>query len=267
MKSAQPTYVVYHGGCNDGFGSAWAAHKKLGDDASYHGVYWGSPLPEFPEIGTIYFCDYCPPRAELERLVNDGHDVTLLDHHKTAIPQVEGLDRVHKVLDMERSGAVITWEYFFPGEAVPVLFQWIQDRDIWTNKIPEARLATEALRIYPQEFGLWDGFVENPAQLIAAGVVLDERKKQYIESHLDRVYMSEIGGHIVPTINTDSYPSDLGNRLCKEYPDAAFSATWFMRGNGTRKFSLRSIGEFDVAAVAVKFGGGGHRNAAGFVVP
>jgi nanoRNase/pAp phosphatase (c-di-AMP/oligoRNAs hydrolase) len=31
--------------------------------------------------------------------------------------------------------------------------------------------------------------------------------------------------------------------------------------------SLYSIGDLDVAAVAGRFGGGGHRNAAGFSVP
>ena len=24
-------YVLYHAGCNDGFGAAWIAHKHLGD--------------------------------------------------------------------------------------------------------------------------------------------------------------------------------------------------------------------------------------------
>ena len=33
---------------------------------------------------------------------------------------------------------------------------------------------------------------------------------------------------------------------------------------GTTRVSLRSKGEIDVRSVAVSFGGGGHRNAAGF---
>ncbi|MFQ5465900.1 MAG: bifunctional oligoribonuclease/PAP phosphatase NrnA [Thermodesulfobacteriota bacterium] len=37
-------------------------------------------------------------------------------------------------------------------------------------------------------------------------------------------------------------------------------------GEGTYKVSLRSKGEVDVARVAERFGGGGHRNAAGFTI-
>ena len=37
-----------------------------------------------------------------------------------------------------------------------------------------------------------------------------------------------------------------------------------MRADGRWQFSLRSEGEFDVSAVAQQYGGGGHRNAAGF---
>jgi phosphoesterase RecJ-like protein len=36
--------------------------------------------------------------------------------------------------------------------------------------------------------------------------------------------------------------------------------------NGATKVSLRSKGEVDVQAVAARFGGGGHRNAAGFTI-
>lgn len=54
--------------------------------------------------------------------------------------------------------------------------------------------------------------------------------------------------------------------MCKVFPDAPFSASYCDRGDGKRSYSLRSLGDFDVSAVARMFGGGGHRNAAGFVV-
>jgi len=36
---------------------------------------------------------------------------------------------------------------------------------------------------------------------------------------------------------------------------------------GRIKISLRSSGDYDVALLAAKFGGGGHRNAAAFTLP
>lgn len=46
-----------------------------------------------------------------------------------------------------------------------------------------------------------------------------------------------------------------------------FAATYFVNDKGERIYSLRSTGDFDVAEIAKKYGGGGHKNAAGFKVP
>lgn len=43
-----------------------------------------------------------------------------------------------------------------------------------------------------------------------------------------------------------------------------FAVGWFQRGDGKYAYSLRSRGEYDVSKLAVRYGGGGHRNAAGF---
>ena len=37
--------VLYHAGCPDGFGAAWACWKKFGDNAEYMPVSHGSPPP------------------------------------------------------------------------------------------------------------------------------------------------------------------------------------------------------------------------------
>jgi nanoRNase/pAp phosphatase (c-di-AMP/oligoRNAs hydrolase) len=61
----------------------------------------------------------------------------------------------------------------------------------------------------------------------------------------------------VPYLNC----SEIGNELAKTND---VSLTWFERGDGITQFSLRSIGDIDVSTIAKEFGGGGHKNAAGF---
>ncbi len=64
------------------------------------------------------------------------------------------------------------------------------------------------------------------------------------------------------------YASDAGNELLKLHPRAVFAGTWLRRADGFIQWSLRSEdAREDVAEIAKKFGGGGHRNAAGFQVP
>jgi len=52
--------------------------------------------------------------------------------------------------------------------------------------------------------------------------------------------------------------------LAKE--SGTFGATYYQDSNMQIHFSLRSIGDYDVSKIAKQFGGGGHRNAAGYVI-
>jgi nanoRNase/pAp phosphatase (c-di-AMP/oligoRNAs hydrolase) len=68
-------------------------------------------------------------------------------------------------------------------------------------------------------------------------------------------------------VNCAYFFSEACAMLLERYPDAPFSAYYFDRADGLRQWGLRSIGSFDVSKIAAKFGGGGHRNAAGFQTP
>jgi nanoRNase/pAp phosphatase (c-di-AMP/oligoRNAs hydrolase) len=61
------------------------------------------------------------------------------------------------------------------------------------------------------------------------------------------------------------FASELGNQLAEQ--SGTFALIWQLAGDGEVKASLRSKGNFDVAAIAARYGGGGHRNAAGFRLP
>lgn len=74
-----------------------------------------------------------------------------------------------------------------------------------------------------------------------------------------------IDGHDVPCANLPYlWASEAGNIMTVGEP---FAAVYHDTKDGKRAFSLRSTdaGE-DVSLIAAKFGGGGHRNAAGFSI-
>jgi len=79
-----------------------------------------------------------------------------------------------------------------------------------------------------------------------------------VEDPLDQVVHYD-----VPVVNASDNISELGNKMCKTYPWAPFSVSYCDRKD-MRSWNLRSIGDFDVSEVAKVFGGGGHKNAAGF---
>lgn len=81
-------------------------------------------------------------------------------------------------------------------------------------------------------------------------------------------YDDVIDGHHVPVANVPyHYASDTAHALLSIYPAAPFTACWFRRKDGMIQYSLRSEDQrADVSEIATKFGGGGHRNAAGYQV-
>ena len=56
--------------------------------------------------------------------------------------------------------------------------------------------------------------------------------------------------------------SDVGHELANQ--SGTFGLLWSIDKDNNCRCSLRSNGDYDVSAIAKAFGGGGHRNAAGF---
>jgi oligoribonuclease NrnB/cAMP/cGMP phosphodiesterase (DHH superfamily) len=265
--------VYYHARCIDGFGAAWSAWRALGDEGVDYRPFRHSSV-SYGNIGAddvVYFLDCLPETQEdLKALVTLCRHIAIIDHHKTAIPIVNSFKHYPNLelhIDMKRSGAMMAWNYFHPDEDPPELIQYIQDVDLWNWKLEHTEAATESLRTYEHDFGVWTSLMENPEMLIDEGAALIRYKNLRIEELLSNTYLAEVGGYQVPVINTDSYISPLLNRVCKENPDYPFAAAWNRGGDGMVKWSLRSIGDFDVSEVAAIYGGGGHKNASGFAVP
>ena len=139
---------IYHGNCADGFCAAWTVRKALRGDVDFHaGVYQNQP----PDVTgrDVILTDFSYKRAELERIVERAKSVLILDHHKTAQAELEGLPGAVTVFDMDRSGARITWDHYFPGEAPPDLLLHIEDRDLWRFALPGTREIQANVFSYP----------------------------------------------------------------------------------------------------------------------
>ncbi len=265
------TYVLYHADCPDGFGAAYAAWKHLGEKVIYIPVQHNQPAPQIRKGATVYIVDFCYPKATLLEMVEKAKQVYVIDHHISAQKDLadlptEDYPKLSIQFDMTKSGAVLTWEYFHPEVAVPEFLYYIQDKDLWQFKLPLSKEFSASLRCYEMKFGIWDGLVGKVQDLCAEGIVLMRYQTQLVNKICNNYFMTEIGGYRVPTANSGVLQSEIGNQLCGLYPNSPFSAVYF-ETEGKRIYSLRSIGDFDVSLIAKQFGGGGHKNAAGFVLP
>lgn len=295
---------IYHSPCDDGFGAAWAARRRWPDIVMLPTNY-GLPLSNDSLAGKhVLIADFSYKPDMLAMIAGRAASVIILDHHKTAeqdlrdfnvetcgdakftAADADGLIRdlvdlgrppIAAHFDMNRSGAIITWEFCFPDEPVPQLLLHIQDRDLWRNELDNTQRISLLLRSYPYEFELWDRLVEDFDDLTGRRQWDLLQQADGIQRFFDRKI-----AELLPTATTKSFgkwknvpvayapyafTSDLAAALLAANPDAPFVAI-IVDAYGERTYSLRSQDHReDVSAIARQYGGGGHRNAAGFRVP
>lgn len=262
---------IYHGNCADGFTAAWAVRKAFGPDVIFHAGKYGNPPPDV-RGHDVYIVDFSYKRDVLLEMAAQANTIVVLDHHQSAEADLEGINdvapNVLAVFDMARSGARMAWDYFFPGKKPPRLLQHVEDRDLWRFKLDGTREVQAALFSYPYEFDIWDRLMNDTAvdQLYVDGAAI-ERKHHKDVAELVKAFRRRmvIGGHDVPVANLPyTLTSDAGHLMAQ---GEAFAACYWDTASG-REFSLRSREDgTDVSVIAVQYGGGGHKHAAGFRVP
>ena len=285
--------IYYHDHCADGFTAAWAAATILSPDncdlhpARYDATDQPDPYP-LPEQ-KVLILDFSYPRPVMERLIKEQPSVRLFDHHQTALQKLAGLPGC--ILDMERSGAMITWQTLTQEQTgvpakqtdAPDLVRYVQDRDLWRWQLPDSKAINAYIGSIPYQFQEWNLLCTQLADrayrniAIQCGLALLRSQEQVVKAQAEQARMAEIYGlnpetgmaqlWTVPAANATVHRSETAALLLQNHPDARFAAVYSDTPTG-RRWSLRSEDRrADVARVAEFNKGGGHRNAAGFTSP
>lgn len=260
--------VIYHADCVDGFTAAWLAHQVFGEAADYLPYRYGDAPPEFHGNEKVYILDFSFPRDVLLKIKEEIQHLIVLDHHKTAEENLRGLDFC--VFDPDKCGAHLTWDQFHSGVA-PVLLAYVEDRDLWKWRLPDSKEISAAIQSYDFTWKNWDQLASwladtmQKQNVISQGEAILRYQEQSIQKHMSQAHHCQVGDHVVPVVccSDKAIVSELGHRLAVgesfsvSYNDDAVSMY--------RTWSLRStdVG-MDVSLIAKSFGGGGHKNAAGF---
>lgn len=264
-------YCLYHAHCVDGITAAAIVANAIKDVICIP-VSYGEPLPIMESPETVYIVDFSYDQKLLHKIAEISQHVVWLDHHKSAIESVDLSslpENVTHELDVNRSGAGIAWDYFYPNENMPPIVAAVQDRDLWRFDLDHTREIYMSISQATMDVSLWKLLIhDNDAQHIRDGELL----LNYLNNMLYSLYSDpsnnimplKLAGHIVPAVNCNyMFASELGNKLSQ---NEEFSATYFISTKGV-KVSLRScVGGADVSEIAKQYGGGGHYHAAGFTV-
>jgi len=257
--------IIYHRDCPDGFCAAFVAKKRY-PNADLLPRAYGEPLP-LTEVRDkdVLVVDFSWRTKEDNRaLLEAARSFRILDHHKTA--QETLANEPYATFDMNRSGATLTWDILFPNSPRPWYVNYVEDRDLWKWALPRTREISAYTMALPHTIEGWsvlDTITADKAADLGEGALAHVR--HYVEKAVAQRLKGVLNGHSVAIVNAQYMNiSEVGDVLCQH---AEIGAGFFERGDGIMQFSLRSRGALDVSIIAKSFGGGGHKNAAGFQVP
>jgi len=282
--------IIYHANCADGFGAAFAAWNKFGNEAEYVPMQYDrikteedakKLLPDMTERD-VYILDFSFPAPVMTYIINVAGYLTWLDHHKTAFEMwappnqqsyfFEESNEAHIVLDNSKSGALIAWEHFMQNNKYPQMLIHIDDYDRWQFRYADTKPFNKALwALQPWSFEQWNELEQETSSprntyyiaFIAQGDALLRDHEARVKKHVEKSRMANINGHKGLVINAPGYvTSDAGHELAVQ--SKTFGMTYTIDENLQVRCSLRSEGEYDVTCLAKVYGGGGHKNAAGF---
>ena len=219
-------------------------------------VKHGFPQPEGIDEQHVVMVDFSYPRDTILAMADRTASLQILDHHITAKSALADLPFAY--FDMDRSGAVLAWEWAH-AEPVPWLLQYVQDKDLWQWQLPHSREISAALASYPFDFTAWEQFQFDTLKIEGAGILRSEIN--LVDKLVQAAVMISLAGYAVPAVHSPVLASQIGERLAAHH---AFGVIWHEK-DGRRYFSLRSqAGGISVSEIAAQYGGGGHTHAAGF---
>lgn len=263
--------IFYHAECNDGFGGAWAAWKKFGDEADYIAFNHNDSLSENLRDKQIFFIDVLPGNEMIiKKVINDNKSVVAIDHHKTNESKISLFKEYY--FNNNHSGAVLAWKYFHPDKSVPKLLLFIEDGDIWKWEYSESENLISALVLYDFDFDVFDRIAtdaENPEKLkeyLSKGEILSKYSQKIVDWLSHTAILVDFEGYKVYAVNAPDFIKGLvANKLAGEHPP--FAIAWVQEKDSI-VVSLRSgPNDFAVSEIAQKYGGGGHKKAAGLSFP
>lgn len=289
--------IIYHDSCNDGMCSLCvtleALKKESNDIVLIPAQYKKEELifnrADLLKDREAVFLDFNLEPELMDRFMPLVKNTTVIDHHKTSLNnynnyithQKDGFtylkyrENCSLILDMNRSGALMAWDYF-NSKPAPKLVEYISDGDLYRfkdeNTIPFlSRLSAEekTLEKFQELLVAPDNVIQ---QYIKEGSLLAKQFNQICEGFLSKVTDIEIDingkiyqGSIVPCGGDSSIRSRVGQLIYDK--NNTFAALISKITDKEVEISFRSSnieknGEiYSILPIVSHFGGGGHETA------
>lgn len=268
----QTTICLHHNDL-DGRASGAIVRYALGPSVQLYEIDYGDPIPwdAIQVAQRVFIVDFSLSLAEMEHIAT-ARELVWIDHHISAMQELETSAAAWPGLrDTSEAACVLCWRYFFPQRSVPRAIVLVGDRDIWRLAEPDSAPFNEGLfqdSNRPDNDSLWQPLLKDQASAVLS---LIERGQIYLEARLRNIrrqvsryaYAATFEGQPTLVINR-SGDGDMGHYMLSLGYSIAYCYIEGLQNDHVITFVTLYSDIVDVSQIAMRFGGGGHRGAAGF---
>jgi len=292
-------YVIFHRNCPDGYTSfflLWNAKRISNDAIIFPDIPASKEAPPGIKNKTVIIMDVAYKKTVLNEIFKEAKHVVFIDHHITIRNDVLEIlsfyENRHVVIyDDKKSGATLTWKYFYPHEKTPWFVKYIEDQDIgrWSYKYTmpfnlaldvnyDMDLSLTTLRKWKKLF-----LKKEVKKLIKLGKIYTEYQDFLLDQYSKRYSLEGFPGEKIINdypgafkeiaqykVAVSNGPCPNTSLLGKKIVDSGVCDFWIGYTIHLEKkemvLSFRSS-SVDVGEIAKIFGGGGHSKASSCVIP
>lgn len=282
--------IIFHYPCMDGLVAAWVMKRVYGNHQYQCPELIPKSIDQIPIDPALYtnkkviMVDIVT--ADYQKINAEAASLVILDHHKTSQSKLAGVENAF--FDMNQSGAGLMMNFLHDDAFIHDIYshelvKFVEERDLFKFKRQNSKDFNAGLvahldatcgnslelRLTTLSEIVDNRYFNDLIQLGSTMSALRTSKINAIANHAVR-YSVTLPNHdvrraVIETADHDLV-SDLGNHLISTVRDIDMVILWrYSHEKEEYWYSLRSDDAHDdISAVCAMFGGGGHRNAAGF---
>lgn len=260
----------------------------------YIGYNHGDPIPDLSKYDKIIMCDISFPKEEMKKINDrffDNNNFIWIDHHISSIKDNEDLIGLFGIRDINYAACELTWKYFFPEKQMPEIVRLLGIYDSFRHIGTEEEeyiamyqcgakhiirnvertyswlesavtCADESNDIYAilrQGEIIYEYLYQEAKQIYKTGFEID-----YFEDSKGEKTIGEEHKRILCFNKSNFNPFAFGIDCRKDGYDAIATFSYHTDNKWIFTLYAGNNNDIDCSVIAKKYGGGGHKGAAGF---
>jgi len=229
----------------------------------------------------IYIVDFSFPMEEMQML-NEKAKVHWIDHHKSAIDEAYNYVFIAsggQLIEIGRAGCELTWKYLYKNEVMPVAVYYLGRYDVWDHSDENTLFFQYGMRnfenTHPDNEELWQHLLDLDGKrvlecydlenIISGGeLILSYEELQNEKYARSMAYEANFKGLRAIVVNKPLSNSKIFDSI---YDSSIHDimVVFSVKGDNYKYTLFSAKDEVDVSRIAVSYGGGGHKSAAGFI--